>query len=980
MTICLLGAAYGTDAQAAATATYTGNELTIISDGAGDLVTVTCGGASGISVLGATNSGVAPGCAALQTLHFEGNDGNDRLSVSTTLPGLTSATLNGGIGLDTISDVDGPTTIDGGSGDDEIRDFSTGADSLIGGSGADMLTHAAGDVLGISISLTTSSVSDGAVTTSHGGFERVSLVGRTGPDTISSFLATGLPVTIDGNLGSDRITTGLAPTSVEGGSGDFDTMTVALISAGSMTVGAASVDRGTNDVDFSGLELISLLGGNGADTIDATSSPVFVDVFGSGGADSITGSGSSDLLKGETGQDTINGGGGNDIITGGLDGDSVNGQAGPFDRLEEVVGATATVTGSAFSGSGGTATFSQIERLDLSSDAPATAIDLSASSISAGVTGTTGADAVTGAGSSGVEFQGGGGDDSYVRIATTNLSMDLDTSIAFGAFSDTLGSVEHVTLRGTNAANQLSVGKDVTTPVVLEGLDGGDLLTAQGLTPVTMNAGNGDDRVAGVVPTGGTGRLTATEVIVGGVAHPFTGAERGRLTAATGAQGTLLDASAFPFFAELQGSNGPDTLRAGASSDILGGGNGIDTVVDSGGGNYDAGAFAMFTGSRGADTVGGIEAYDLTGGPTDDRMVLEGVTGVLHGGGGRDTLTSDTEPATLDGGAGDDTFTFGSGAATLLATGSAFTFAGGVLTGEGSDTLGTGADLIDLVGTSGDDSFDVTGAPAPVRVDGRDGSDAIALTSADAVLKPGSLTGGGVGATLGNVERAVLTGTAGSDVLNASAFGGAATLLGLDGADTLTGGSGPDVLDGGGATDVLTSGEGADDVRARDGTPDLVDCGDATDVLTADLAEGGALNCETVLTPPAPVAPAPVVPAPVVTSPGVTPPVAGRALKVELVRAKFDAKGRLILTVRCPAASTAACADTLKVQGRSGRKTVTLASKRYTVRAGKQTALTITLARTQVRKAARKGRLAFTVVPAAGVKGKAFSLRLPRKR
>ena len=136
------------------------------------------------------------------------------------------------------------------------------------------------------------------------------------------------------------------------------------------------------------------------------------------------------------------------------------------------------------------------------------------------------------------------------------------------------------------------------------------------------------------------------------------------------------------------------------------------------------------------------------------------------------------------------------------------------------------------------------------------------------------------------------------------------------------------------------------------------------------------LNCETVLTPP--VAGPPVVTQPAVVTPPVV--VTRGPLKVELVKAKFDSRGRLILTVRCPAASAGACADTLKVQAKVKRRTVSLASKRYSVGAGKQATLAVTLSRTQVRKAAKQGKLAFTVLAATGTKAKAFSLKLPKKR
>ncbi len=113
--------------------------------------------------------------------------------------------------------------------------------------------------------------------------------------------------------------------------------------------------------------------------------------------------------------------------------------------------------------------------------------------------------------------------------------------------------------------------------------------------------------------------------------------------------------------------------------------------------------------------------------------------------------------------------------------------------GAGNDTLTGGAGNDTLSGGTGKDSLN-----------GGAGTDTVVETTADAVmtLTNTQLTGNGTD-KLTNIERAVLTGTAGSNTLDASAFTlGNVTLLGGAGNDTLIGGTANDSLDGGAGTDL----------------------------------------------------------------------------------------------------------------------------------------------------------------------------------
>ena len=114
-------------------------------------------------------------------------------------------------------------------------------------------------------------------------------------------------------------------------------------------------------------------------------------------------------------------------------------------------------------------------------------------------------------------------------------------------------------------------------------------------------------------------------------------------------------------------------------------------------------------------------------------------------------------------------------------------------------------------------------------------------------LANGSLIGNGTD-SLVSVETAELTGSAGPNALNASAFTlGSVTLTGGDGNDDLLGGSQGDTLTGGLGVDTFAAGGGDDVVQARDGnTETTLSCGaGAQDSAVVDPGDA-ADQCENV--------------------------------------------------------------------------------------------------------------------------------------
>ncbi|OYQ33421.1 hypothetical protein CHU95_13495 [Niveispirillum lacus] len=148
--------------------------------------------------------------------------------------GWGNDTIAGGAGNDTISDTAGNNQLSGGDGND----------TLTGGNGNDTLSGDAGDDLLI------------------GGMGTDQLNGGDGNDRL---IASGASSTLDGGLGNDTLEAAGSGSVLIGGAGD-DTLTA---------TGAQS----------------TLRGGDGNDVLSANTSS---QVFGEGGNDTITGSGTAD--------------------------------------------------------------------------------------------------------------------------------------------------------------------------------------------------------------------------------------------------------------------------------------------------------------------------------------------------------------------------------------------------------------------------------------------------------------------------------------------------------------------------------------------------------------------------------------------------------------------------------------------------------------------------------------------------------------
>jgi Ca2+-binding RTX toxin-like protein len=244
-----------------------------------------------------------------------------------------------------------------------------------------------------------------------------------------------------------------------------------------------------------------------------------------------------------------------------------------------------------------------------------------------------------------------------------------------------------------------------------------------------------------------------------------------------------------------------------------------------------AGVIAPFAGLDGAITV--------NGGGGNDSITGSGFNDSLLGGAGDDTITGAAGNDAIDGGAGTDRVSESNDAN--------FTLTNTTLTGHGNDTL-AGIEQAALTGGAAANAFTATTFTGATTLTGGAGNDTFTGGSGtDRVVETGdvnftltntSLTGNGTD-TLASIEQAALTGGAGNNTINASAFTGPVTLDGAAGNDVLTGGAAADSLTGGAGNDTLTGGGGNDTLAGGDGTDRVVETTDATNVALSNTSLTG---------------------------------------------------------------------------------------------------------------------------------------------
>ncbi len=866
---------------------YGGDDADTIIGGGGDIVD---GGEGGNDNDTLTLSGVNrieydPANSENGTVYFADGTTLDFTNIETINVTDRDGTVSGTAGGDLIDGgyvgdpdgdvVDGDDAIlPGDTGNDDLIEAGAGNDTIYAGDGNDDIFAGTGD------------------DTVFGGDGNDSINGEGGNDTLS------------GGAGSDTI---LGGGTLMGG-GDDDFLFTDPAAGPSSVYGGVGNDFIIDQGDDLSHDLLD--GGSGND-----------DILGGRGNDTIIGGTGNDNVGGGDGDDVFfqGDGFGVDLITGGeateTTGDTI--EMGQHEYIAEdgstvyggvtedvVVDFTGDEAGTISAVSNdddtdpsndNTATFSQIEQINLGSGNDTVNGDSNANSVDMGDGDDTwvqqdgfGDDTIVGG--EGGETTGDRIDGSALTTAVTvDFSGDEAGTLSDGTSTATFSEIEQVetgagddTVLGDVGNDNVITGAGADTVLGGAGNDtfdtGADNDTVDGGTGNdTITTGDGDDTIVmgdgfgSDSVTGGEGAETTGDTID---ATGMTGDVNVQLNG--DGQGYVFAGSDFTSFDEIENINlgsGDDSVNAlsfggtanidtGAGNDSYSAGAGNDTA-NMGTGN-DTVNFSTITGN---DTfVGGENAGDR------DRLVGDNLTEdvtVTFTGAEAGTVTDGTDTITfsefeaVNTGSGDDTIIgnvgndsvyTGAGNDTMsMGAGNDFVWAG-----AGNDTIDGGAGNDDLRGGDDRDTFvanDGFGDDTVVGGQGGDNYDTLDLSN---LTNPVSVvfTGPGAGTvtdtvtgdviTFSEIEQLILTNQA--DVVDATNDNGYTYIQTLDGNDSVLGSSGDDVYDDemgtgdGAGEDTFFGGAGNDEIWA--GTQDdTLFGGSGNDTLNGqagnDIIDGG---------------------------------------------------------------------------------------------------------------------------------------------
>ncbi|WP_422370452.1 VCBS domain-containing protein [Hoeflea sp.] len=709
------------------------------------------------------------------------------------------------------ADQDG-ITYDLGSGDDEFTSAFNGArDTVYGGDGDD--------------------------TISTGGDNDV-LIGGAGADQLEGGDGNDqFVIEADGNPGNGTNSDAQSDTMIGGDGVD----TLVNNSGEDFILNGFDSSDPNGSVSGSGIERIdlnqqTLLGSNGANLFDFTNTTfqdagAATDVFTQGGNDIVRGADqdniSYDLGSGndeftssfDNARDTVFGGLGNDIIDGGGDNDTLRGDEG-----------SDTLTGGAGSDDldGGSGT----DWLDYSIDGGpnGAAINLGEVNIRFVRVGTDVEEVLAG----GTVLNGNRASDS--RGSTDVLRTAAGTNATSG-----VSSFENV--RGTRYGDYI-IGS-ILANTIIAGLGDDVVRAGEGNDTIIYSVGDGADALFGGLDTdtldlGGTGLDDVLSVTVS--AGAVAGIGGGTVAEI---ERVVLDLGA-----------GIDTVDFSSSTSGISVNLGTERATGFVNGRFDNVENIIATGF--ADTlIGDANANVLRGGDGDDTIDGAGGDDTLYGDAGDDILIGGAGDDRLEGGDDADTFRYSVGDGTDVVIGGEGVTAGldedrVEVTAGPADTIrvtitGTESFDIDTDGVLSTDELTATEIEQ-LHIDGNGASLVVRLTSApDNVSLTGDLSSfslfiNGVTITGAGLGALTLDGLNGDDVIDASGFADAVTLIGSNGDDNLTGGSGNDLLQGGGDNDTLNGGEGDDRLEGGSGN-DTLNGGDDNDTLLGgwgdDVLDGG---------------------------------------------------------------------------------------------------------------------------------------------
>ncbi|MCX8155585.1 MAG: hypothetical protein N3J91_03895 [Verrucomicrobiae bacterium] len=575
-----------------------------------------------------------------------------------------------------------------------------------------------------------------------------------------------------------------------------------------------------------------------------------------GGAldDVIRGNGNANILRGGPGNDLLDGKGGDDLLDGGPGNDELDGGEGQ-DTIQETANTHFTLTDyRLIRGTGEVDLLRSIEVAHLTGGAGANTFTL---------TGWTGRGSLS----------GGDGLDTVVWAADANFTLsDASLTMSLASGPMLLNSVERAQLIG-GPGNNLLDATNFSGAATLSGKEGNDILRG-GSGVNTLLGGPGNDLLTGGrgndVLDGGEGTDILTEDLTGAVWEVVFVVQNHRLfitqvdPAPSPVDRSIYEVDTLVDLEAVNLTGSPQNDRFDVSGWLRG-----PLLIDGGWGDDRIQVLALlpaglpapqgvtvtltnsslsFTGSTATINFVAVEQAAITGTERNDTFNVTAFSGIawLYGLGGDDVFLDGPGPNWLEGGEGHDRFVFTPNGAVL----NDFNV---VIGGGGTDTLDFSAfnvpvtvnlgllmaiqnvaagelqlffraqDLENLIGGAGADTLtgnsldnEITGGPGADTLAGGGGIDTLVETAdADMVLTNSTLTIGTTVDSHSGFARARLIGGAGNNTLDASAYSGAATLIGLGGDDILIGGSGRDTLIGGAGNDLLR-GRGGDDTYVFD--------------------------------------------------------------------------------------------------------------------------------------------------------------------
>ena len=807
---------------------------------------------NGDDIYTATNGEVVNGLDGNDALTFDGTNitlngdaGDDVISVTVSVQAVyeesSTFTLNGADGVDTLSlELDNARFVDSSdieyeNGFGVMLDMSTGIINgayfdiiisnfenldFLGGGSADHITGTGGNDI----------IRDGGFYTYHVGF-REFFSGLGGDDTLNGaggndiLIGTGGNDTLNGGAGNDTITSG--------GDGYFENSYIGGTEIEIVLVEALATINGGEGND--------IINSRGDDTIDAGAGDDVV-IMGRSERDTAT------TTEGGAGIDEINfsnlsaaagGGAENSFLVVGLQGQSYSLRNTDTNTVlfVDTFGGFENATGSEYR-------------------------DLLQGNVLDNILQGLGGDDT---------LQGGAGTDIAV-YSSANASDYTFTETSTGEYivrslngvmdgTDTLTGIETIRLGGVNGTDydiitlEMNSGTDLTNGddtytstdgEVVNGLDGNDTLTAGGFTS-TLNGDGGDDILYDnfrdqTVLNGGTGADTITLYAAQSVANG--GADNDTIN-------INYDGS------EAHGDDGDDVIDVElwqASSMILSGGNGLDTLVlryddfeDNKGQNRYGGTLDMSTGMGSGDynvTVSGFESLDFVGGGETDNITGSAGNDIIKDGGSYSFF--DCCGGVFYGLGNDDTIYGMAGDDIIIGTGGTDFLDGG----DGNDTITSGADFISgvddpinnvntqtvvqsaatMIGGTGDDTIISFGDDT---IDGGAGDDVIIMGRSE--RNTATTTEGGAGIdeiNFSNLDPAEGGGASSSLLvvdLQGQAYSlrntGTNTVLFIDTFgvfENVTGSEYRDVLQGDGLDNVLQGLGGDDNLQGRAGNDTAV--------------------------------------------------------------------------------------------------------------------------------------------------------------